>query len=178
MWAIHATKLILICILTLAASEGVAANDSFHNFQAAYRCDVLERLKLIYATGDPRKPLNRYLVISGPGHDYVQCIFHDSNSRVRCEASSGFWTTKPGRARTVYQTPRAIAALASLGFGTDDSAGNFRAERSIGAPADFGSLADFMLRALHDGYGVRSDTKLTFKAPFAPNRPATCVPLS
>jgi hypothetical protein len=168
----------VIGIIALASSQRVAAHDSFRNFQAAYRCDVLERLKLIHATGDPLRPLNRYLAISMPARDYVQCIFHEKNSRVRCEASSGFWTTKRGHERSTYQTPRAIAALARLGFDTDDSAGNFRIDQPVGAPVDFASLADLMLRALHDGYGARSDTKLTFNAPFAPNHPAACVPIS
>lgn len=178
MWGRCANSIVAIGIVALASSQCVAADDSFRSFQAAYRCDVMERLKLIYATGNPMRPLNRYLAISVSPRDYVQCIFHERNSRVHCEASSGFWTTKPGRERTTYQTPRTIAALARLGFDTDDSAGNFRIDRPADTPADFASLADLMLRALHDGYGARSDTKLTFNAPFAPNCPAVCVPIS
>lgn len=171
-------RLWAIGIIAIGSGQCVAAEDSFREFRAAYACDVVERLKLIHATGDPTDPLNRYLVISASPRDYVQCILYNGNSRARCEASSGFWTTKRGYERTVYRTPRTIAALARLGFDTDDSAGNFRIDRSIGAPADFVSLANLMLRALHDGYGARRDTRLTFKAPFAPYRPAVCVPIS
>ncbi|UGV25726.1 hypothetical protein E0H22_08535 [Rhodopseudomonas boonkerdii] len=73
---------------------------------------------------------------------------------------------------------RAVAALDRLGFDTNDRAGNFRIDRAVDAAVDFASLTDLTLRALHDGYGARSDTKLTFNAPFAPNRPAACAPIS
>jgi hypothetical protein len=178
MWGNCARTFAAIGITTLASSQCFAADDSFQNFQAAYRCDIMERLKLIQATGNPARPLNRYLAISTPTRNYVQCIFQEGNSYVHCEASSGFWAMKRGRERTVYQTPRAIAALASLGFDTDDSVGNFRIEHPTATPADFASLTDLMLRALHDGYGARSDTVLVFNAPFAPYRPAACVPIS
>jgi hypothetical protein len=178
MWWISANRLAAIGIMALMSGQRVEADDSFSKFQSAFRCDVIERLKLIYATGDPINPLNRYLVISTSSLDYVQCIFHDRNSRVRCEASSGYWTTKPGGERTVYKTPRTIAALARLGFDTNDSSGNFRVDRAVGQPIDFTTLTDLMLRALHDGYGERNNSKLTFKAPFATKRPAACVPIS
>jgi len=178
MWGTCANALAAIGIVALVSDQGAAADDSFRLFQAVYRCDVVERLKLINATGNPANPLNRYLVINASAGDYVQCIFHDGTSRVLCEASSGVWATKRGHERTAYRTPRTIAALARLGFDTDDSTGNFRIRRSVGAPADFAPLADRMLRALHDRYGARSDTTLRFEAPFAQHRPAVCIPTS
>lgn len=164
----------------LALAEPASAADSFADLQAAYRCDVVRRLEQIYAAGDPRRDLNRYLAISIPhrAQAYVQCIFYDTRSRVLCEAASGFWAAKKGQKRTFYLPSRAVAALAKLGFDTDDSAGNFKRDRPVDASADFRSLADFMLRALHDGYGARSDMKLQFNAPFAPETPASCVPMS
>jgi hypothetical protein len=85
---------------------------------------------------------------------------------------------KKGQKRTFYLPPRAVAALARLGFDTDDSAGNFTLDRDVDKSANFHPLADLMLRALHDGYDARSDMKLQFNAPFAPATPAACVPIS
>jgi hypothetical protein len=45
-------------------------------------------------------------------------------------------------------------------------------------PPDFNAAVDFILRALHDGYGARGDVALKFNAPFAPKTPSTCVPVS
>jgi hypothetical protein len=167
-------------VVTLALTAPVGAVDSFLDLQAAYRCEVVRRLERIYATGDPRIDLNRYLAISlsGKPNAYVQCIFHNTRSRVHCEASSGFWATKEGQPRTFYLPPRAIAALAKLGFDTDDSAGNFSIDQAVEKSSNFGALADLMLRALHDGYGARANMKLQLKAPFAPITPASCILVS
>ena len=164
----------------LAFIEPASAADSFADLQAAYRCDVVRRLEQIYAAGDPRDALNRYLAISIPhrAQAHVQCIFYDTRSRVLCEAASGFWATKKGQKRTSYLPARTVRALADLGFDPDDSAGNFKRDRAVDAAADFRPLADVMLRALHDGYGARRDTKLKFDAPFARETPASCIPVS
>jgi len=37
----------------------------------------------------------------------------------------------------------------------DDSKGNFKTDMSVADPPNFNAIADFMLRALHDGYGAR-----------------------
>lgn len=164
----------------LAFVEPASAADSFVDLQATYRCEVVRRLEQIYAAGDPRRDLNRYLAISlaDKPNAYVQCIFFDSRSRIHCEAASGFWAAKKGQPRTFYLPPRAVAALGKLGFDTDGSAGNFSVDQDVDKSARFGALADFMLRALHDGYGARSDMKLLFNAPFAQGTPASCIPVS
>jgi hypothetical protein len=167
-------------VAVLALAEPAVAADSFADLQAAYRCDVVRRLEQIYAAGDPKRDLNRYLAISlaAQPNAYVQCIFHDHGSRVHCEASSGFWTAKKGQPRTFHLPPRAVAALGKLGFDTDGSAGNFNFDQVVDRSANFHPLADLMLRALHDGYGARSTTRLQFNAPFAPGTPASCIPVS
>ena len=167
-------------VAVLALVEPVSAADSLRDLQAAYRCEVVRRLEQIHASGDPASDRNRYLAITLPAktHAYVQCLFQDDRRRVHCEASSGFWLAKKGQPRTFYLPRRAVAALAKLGFDTDDSAGNFRIDRAIDKPANFGALADLMLRALHDGYGARSNMKVQFNAPFAPIAPASCIAVS
>ena len=65
-----------------------------------------------------------------------------------------------------------------MGFDTDNSKGNFKIDLPVADPPDFNAAADFILRALHDGYGARGDMALKFNAPFAPKTPSTCVPVS
>jgi len=167
-------------IFALTASPLAAAADSFRDLLVAYRCEVVQRLEQIYATGDLASDRHRFIAITVPAHPhgYVQCIFHDKGTGLYCEAASGFWYDKAGAPRTFHQTAKAIAALAQLGFDTDDSQGNFNIDRDLSDPPDFNAAADFMLRALHDGYDARGDMSLEFNAPFARNTPTSCIPVS
>ncbi len=176
------SRLLMAACLAAMVSlpAGASAADSFRDLQAAYRCDIVRRLEQIHAAGNPASSRNRYLAVNPakrPEH-YVQCIFHDANTKAYCEAASGFYLTKPEGPHRYRAAAATIAALARLGFDTDDSAGNFEIDRGVGAPPDFNALADFILRALHDGYGVRAGMTLTFNAPFAPDVPTSCVPMS
>ena len=72
----------------------------------------------------------------------------------------------------------AIAALGRLGFSTDDSDGNFRIWFDVPDPPDFNRIADFILKALHDGYGARASDDLEFNAPLAPHATSKCIPVS
>ena len=64
------------------------------------------------------------------------------------------------------------------GFSTNGSAGNFRYQTAIGQPPDLNAIADLILTALHDGYGARAQSELSFNAPFAPRATTKCVPVS
>jgi hypothetical protein len=167
-------------IAALMVSQAAAARDSFHDLLSVYRCEVVHRLEQIYATGDPASDRDRFIAVTVPGHPhgYVQCIFHDNQTALYCEAASGYWYDKEGSPRTFRQSPEAVAALARLGFDTDDSKGNFKTDIGLADPPDFNAAADFILRALHDGYGARGDMNLRFNVPFAPKAPSTCVPVS
>src|SRR5512146_1245578 len=89
-------RIILGVIASVAASQ--AAAESFHDLLVVYRCEVVRRLEQIYATGNPASDRNRFIAITVPGHPhgYVQCIFHDNQPGLYCEAASGFWYDKPG----------------------------------------------------------------------------------
>jgi type III secretion system-like peptide-binding chaperone len=147
---------------------------------AAYRCEVVARLERIYQTGNPAVDRDRFLAVTVTAHPhgYVQCMFYDNRASLICEASSGYYTTKPARPRTYWLPPQSIEALERLGFSTDDSKGNFRHGRDVASPPDFNAIADLILTALHDAYGARADSKLKFNAPFAPGQPTSCVPVS
>ena len=88
---------------------------------------MVDRLERIYAAIDHAHPQNLFLIVylAGRPQDYVQCVF-DTRTRLLCEASSGYYDSKPDQPRA-YRLPAAsIAALGSLGFSTNDSAGNFQ----------------------------------------------------
>jgi hypothetical protein len=169
-----------VLMATLAAGQAAIASDSFHDLLVVYRCEVVNRLEQIYATGDPANDRDRFIAVTVPGHQhgYVQCIFHDHQTGLYCEAASGWWYDKEGEPRTFRQPPETITALARIGFDTDDSEGNFKVDLDLADPPDFNAAADLILRALHDGYGARGQMNLRFNAPFSPKAPSTCVPVS
>jgi len=162
-------------LVTAAAQEPTP----LERFLDQYRCPVIDRLERIYAVGDPDKHRDEYLIIDIPtqSETYVQCIFHASH-KLYCEAASGYFLDAPGQPRTRRLPARAIDALGRLGFSTDDSKGNFNVDLDIGEPPDFKSLADLMLKALHDAYGAEAETKLRFHAPYARRATRKCVPVS
>jgi len=169
----------LIFVVAMLASQPAQA-DSYRDLLIAYRCEVVNRLEQIYQTGDRTKDRDRFIAITVPNHPhgYVQCIFHDNETTLYCEAASGYWYDKPDTPRKFHQSPQTLAALERLGFDMDDSKGNFSRDLVVPDPPDFNAAADFILRALHDGYGARYDTRLQFNVPFAPRMPSTCVPVS
>jgi type III secretion system-like peptide-binding chaperone len=160
----------------VAAAEDTAT--SFHALLVEYRCPVVDRLEQIYVafSGHARHP---FLVVSPAvrPQDYVQCLF-ETRARLLCEASSGYYETKPTEPRAYRLPAGSIAALGRLGFSTDDSDGNFQIMLDVPDPPDFNRIADFILKALHDGYGVRAGGNLEFNAPLAPRTSSQCVPVS
>jgi hypothetical protein len=175
--------LLLAPLLTAAllTPEMTSAQDAttFEQFLQQYRCPVIDRLQRIYATGDPEKFRDEYLIVDLPPRreNYVQCLFYRTD-KIMCEAASGFYLNAPEEPRTMYLPPSAIAALARLGFSTDDSQGNFRIDFDLANPPDFNAIATLILRALHDAYGARAQTKLDFHAPYAEQVGSKCTPVS
>ncbi len=155
------------------------AATSFHDLLVEYRCPVVDRLEQIYEAADTANPQNLFLIIdiAARPQDYVQCVF-DTRTRMLCEAFSGFYYNKPTEPRSYRLPASAIAALGRLGFSTDDSAGNFQIWFDVTDPPDFNRIADFMLKALHDGYGARAGVTLEFNAPLAPRASSQCTPVS
>jgi hypothetical protein len=171
--------LVTAALLMPAVARAEDAAMTFRELLIQYRCPVVDRLQRIYEAAGPADDQDRFLIIDFPDRpqDYVQCVF-DSRTRMLCEASSGFFYDPPDRPRTYRLPADAIAALGRLGFSADDSAGNFQIWFDVADPPDFNAIADFMLKALHDGYGARADMKLDFNAPFAPHTTSKCIPVS
>jgi hypothetical protein len=168
------------CAMLLSPIIATAQTGSLRALLVEYRCPVVDRLDRVYEHASPHDHLGRFLAVtlSGHPHGYVQCMFAANRTRILCEASSGYYYNKPGAPRTFYLPPDAIAALGRLGFSTDDSAGNFRYDAHIGMSPDLNVVADLILTALHDGYGARAQSRLTFNAPFAPRATSKCIPVS
>ena len=174
-------SMILLAMIVIVPVARAQSLDSLRALLVAYRCSVVDRLERIYEAGDHASPIDRFLAVGVPGHPhgYVQCVFFDNRAKLLCEASSGFFLTRPGEPRTFYLPKAAVAALGRLGFDTDDSEGNFKLEIDIGdAEPNYNVIADFILKALHEGYGARADMMLRFNAPFAPRATTKCVPVS
>jgi hypothetical protein len=171
----------LLLTAALLTPEMAIAQDAttLEQFLLQYRCPVVDRLQRIYATGDPEKYPDEYLIVDMPPQreNYVQCLFYRTD-KIMCEAASGFYLNAPEEPRTMYLPPSAIAALARLGFSTDDSQGNFRIDLDLANPPDFNAIATLILRALHDAYGARAQTKLDFHAPYAEQAGSKCIPVS
>lgn len=170
-------------VLALSSAAAAQADASLRAFVAANRCPVVERLALIHARGDRSSSRGRFLIVAprDNGHAYVQCIFFDHDTKLHCEASSGFYRYRPDSGLRLRLDPDKVAALARLGFSTDDSAGNFKREIDLGDPPDLVAAAELMLTALHDGYDARLGAELALKAPLAPGklkRFSRCVPVS
>ena len=129
----------LLCLVPLvAASPARAGPDPLVELLEKDRCPVADRLQRLTETGDPAQDHDRFIVVAmpAPRRGYVQCLFHDNETRVLCEAASGFTEAKPGEPRTVRLAPAKIAALGRLGVSTDDRAGNFAGDRAVAAPPD------------------------------------------
>jgi hypothetical protein len=164
----HATALAMA--LLIVGSAHAQAADDLRAFLANHRCAVVERLELIHARGNRSRSHNRFLVVAleQHGQSYVQCLFVTQDTRMLCEAASGFYAQRTGEPRRFRLAPEAVAALGRLGFSTDDTQGNYRRELELGRPPKLVAVADLMLSALYEGYGARLDTRLKLTAPMVP----------
>ncbi len=167
-----ALRLLLLTLALAVLHSTQAAADVLETLIAQHHCDIVERLDQIRNTKKRRDGKDRFLIVSPALRDdkFVQCIFFADDRKMLCEAASGYFLTKPGEPRRRATTPSGTAALASLGFSTDDSAGNFKREIESPDFAAHGQVARLMLSALHAAYDVNLATMLKFYAPLAMDR--------
>jgi hypothetical protein len=175
---------LLTCWFTLSqpASADTSRFGTRQDFVDRHHCAVTARLQTLYDKVTT-KPQDRFLILalSYSEQSFVQCLFEDDNSEVLCEASSGFYSAKPGEPRTFSLTPDAIAEVRDLGFDTDDSKGNYVIIKKIKSFRDLAPLTDFMLTALHRVYGANLTSQLDVSAPSAElshEERLKCTPLS
>ena len=110
------------------------------------------------------------IAVRGKAQAYVQCLLMNKDTRMLCEASSGYFAVLPGQRRPSEMPMSKVAALDAAGFDTDTSDGNYQRMLPIrNVDADFSGAADLLLSLLHDIYDARSIGELQFKAPLAGN---------
>ena len=164
--------------LACSASASSPVDDDLRIFIDMHRCAIIERLEMIQM--EPRvgpDPKNRYLIVSPVQHigNYAQCIFFEDDSKMYCEAASGFFLTKPGQPNPTWLSPESRAAVVSLGYSLDDSKGNFAQKITLSTETSLSSIAELLLTTLHRVYSARSYMRLELKAPLAP-RPRVVSP--
>lgn len=163
-----------VLVFSLAAffAASAARADELQALIEKRICDVVERLDLIRASPMRIDGKNRYLIVS-PAYDpgkYVQCIFVDRDSRMRCEVASGFYLSKPGSPRQHLLSKDRIDAIARLGFSTDQSAGNLRREIATPSARAHTEAGTLIISALHAAFAVSQSTELEFKASKMPDQ--------
>jgi hypothetical protein len=173
------SRSLLLTLALVVPARAIAQDAGYEQLRQRYRCPIVDRLERIYAVGDPLKFHDEYLIVDMPPgpETYVQCIFYRTD-KIMCEAASGFYVSAPGQPRTAHLSTSSVAALARLGFSTDDSQGNFRIDLDVASPPNFGAIADLILRTLHDAYGAAAETKLDLHAPYAERGTSKCTPVS
>jgi hypothetical protein len=151
--------------LTLAAEQ----LSELERFRLSFRCAVVERLAYIHTHGDVAGP-DRFLIVAIKNFPqrYVQCLFQDNDSKMLCEASSGFYATAPGEPRRLHFTPDKSKVLEQLGFSTEESEGNYQLMLELGSPPDLLKVADIVLTTLFEVYGGWERITLTMEAPLVP----------
>lgn len=173
------TVSVLGALLLASAAHGQEP-DRLAAFLATHHCEIVGRLGQIHASPDRKA---RYIILSDkdqPEH-YVQCLFIEGDTRMLCEAASGFYLTKTGEDRIKLIPPQGLAALEDLGFSKDDAEGNFQIFAGTATTADFPAVAKLMLTALYRGYQKRQPPRLKIDAPLGPGgrtMRTQCAPVS
>lgn len=114
----------VVALALLSTAAGAQENAGRASFIAAHRCAIVERLAGIHASGDPSDSKDRFIAVTlgRPSQAYVQCLFFEQDTRMLCEASSGFYEKRPEEVGRPRVLPGAMAPLAALGFSTDPTA--------------------------------------------------------
>ena len=158
----------------LAAADFGGAATSRARFIARHRCALVERLETMHLRGLVEDSRDRFLIVTlrgAPQRD-VQCIFHDRDTRMFREASSG--THGPTGEGWLQLGPTKRAALNALGYVQASPRENFARDVAIGDPPDVTIAADLMRAALHDGHGAGPGSVIEIRAPYGDDSVAAC----
>jgi hypothetical protein len=180
--AIVAPALLLHTSAAPAAKKQEAAPDArgIAAFVDKWRCPIAAYLQGIHR--QPQTNDDRYLILWAKGRpaSYVQCIFHDDDRQIFCEAASGFYehSDRVGS----FATPARLDALSGLGFSKDGSKGNWAQDRDFHSADE---TAILMLETLARVFAASPDDGLLWSAPLLSkhrsNRVkvgAACAPVS
>jgi hypothetical protein len=171
------TGAILLCAGVAAPARGIEPSDDRDTFVSTYQCSIVDVLGRIRAHKGGK---DRYLILAGRDNPagYVQCLFHDEDQGLYCEAASGWWENVDHHP-SLHFSPDQMAMLAKLGFSTDGSHGNFKQD---GRARDDEKIADLMLTALYSIYDARLSTQIEIHAPYVVQKgilkKSHCTPIS
>ncbi len=184
----HRYASLALALSFVLGQTGVAAAEpapALKTFVATHRCALLERLIAVHSAGDRNSMRDRFLILGRADQPqaYVQCGFQERGRHLLCEASSGFYSSRPGEPRRFRLGPGQTAKLARYKFSADDSRGNFRRMIELGETINLSGVASMMLNVMHDIYGANISTRVTVNAPLvsrdvAPLASNTCAPAS
>jgi len=169
-----------LCAATPLHATAAEDTEARRGFIERYHCELTTRLAMIRDTPAAK---DKFLTIFPKAKRgvYVQCLFNEEGDQVYCEASSGYYRAPAGETWAPDMPQTAVSALKSLGFETNIERGNFWQEMAITGGGDLDDVADLMLGALFDAYGVRLGLTLDIRAPLADLdglRLPTCTPSS
>ena len=132
-----------------------------------WRCPVAAYIDKVHRRS--QKLDHRYLALWAKHRPdfYVQCIFHDGDRQIFCEAASGFYRYADRIGS--FATAQRLDALAGLGFSTDGSRGNFSQDRDFRGAEE---AAPLMIETLARVFELDIGDVLEFSAPLVTKRKA------
>ena len=132
----------LLAAFLIAAGTSATVADGqakpVDEFVSAYRCMIVDHLLGIHERGNRSNSDNRYfiLALTHSPQRFVQCLFHDIDTTLLCEASSGRYGLPPGQKHALVLSEEDSAALARLGFAPPHGVANYQQEIALGDPPD------------------------------------------
>ncbi|MEJ0013158.1 MAG: hypothetical protein WDM94_11150 [Bauldia sp.] len=155
----------LTLALCLAAVRPAPAADDTDAFVTEYRAWAVAVLTAVHADTTHDQDRRATFAVHEDPTKYVRCTFLAADTRIRCDASSGYYTAPAGQPRKYRLGKDLRDALYALGFDLDDSEGDFQTFIPMTGADDIATAADVALRTLHDIYGA---TNIDVDAPIAP----------
>ncbi|GJE17374.1 TY-Chap domain-containing protein [Methylobacterium marchantiae] len=164
-------------IILAQSSHEASAASSRTAFIDRHRCAILTRLERIHQRGPVTTSRDRFIIVAlqHSPQSYVQCIFFDNDTKMRCEASSGAFRYRPEDPVELGLSPDSLTTLLGLGFTRARPAENYSREVAIGTPPDLASVAELILTTLHDVYRADTTHRLSVMAPKADPMTDTCA---
>lgn len=157
---------------TVASLPTAFAADDEAAFVARYRTDVAGVLATIHADKTHEDHRDAVFSLHGDPAKYVKCALIGKDTRIECDASSGYFSAPEGQPRLYKIAHDGREALKALGYDLDDSQGDFQIFLPLATDADLTGAADIVLKTLYEIYAVRPPAQIVdVTAPLAVPQP-------
>ena len=157
------------CLLFVSAARADATDDRLKRLHELYQCPIFAYLIAIHHA--PLSAKDRYLTaaIADPVDEkyYAQCIFHNRDRVMHCEASSPFYHEQLKR----FFTSDRLTLLKSLGYTTKPSKNNFHLERKVPNIDALSDIAGLYVETLGRVFDMQLDETLSYHAPLVKATP-------